>query len=61
MISEPRKYYTATQSAEIWKRWKRGDGLIEISRALGRRHSSVFAHMMPTGGIKPPPQQQLSR
>jgi IS30 family transposase len=56
-----RKYYTAAESAEVWERWKKGDGLIEISRALGRRHSSIFAHMMSTGGIKPPPQRRSAR
>lgn len=56
-----RKYYTAAERAEVWERWKRGDGLIEIGRALGRRHSSVFALMMPTGGIKPPPQRRSAR
>ena len=56
-----RKYYTAAERAEVWERWKRGEGLIEIGRALGRRHSSLFALMMPTGGIKPPTQRRSAR
>jgi hypothetical protein len=31
------KYYTAAERAEVWERWKRGEGLIEIGRALGRQ------------------------
>jgi IS30 family transposase len=49
-----RKYYSPTESAELWQRWKKGDGLESIARALGRSHSSVFAHMQPSGGIRPP-------
>ena len=56
-----RKYDTAAERAEVWERWKRGEGLIEIGRALGRRHSSLFELMMPTGGIRPPPQRRSAR
>ena len=53
-----RKYYSSAESAELWERWKRGDGLERIARALGRSHSSVFAHMQPSGGIRPPPRRR---
>ena len=46
--------YTAAQSAELWERWKQGAGLEAIARVLGKSHSSIFAHMYPTGGIRPP-------
>jgi len=49
-----RKYYTSAESAELWGRWKKGEGLESIARALGRSHSSIFAHMWPSGGIRPP-------
>ena len=56
------RYFTPAQSAEIWKRWKKGEGLKSISRALGRGgHSSIFAHMRHTGGIKPPPRHRSAR
>jgi IS30 family transposase len=55
------KYYTAAERAEVWERWKRGEGLIEIGRALGRRHSSLFERLMPTGGIRPPPPRRSAR
>ena len=57
-----RKYFTAAESAEIWERWKKGEGLKVISRALGGRwHSSIFAHMRPTGGIEPPRRRRSAR
>jgi IS30 family transposase len=46
--------FSAAQSAELWERWKEGSGLKSIARVLGKSHSCIFAHMYPTGGIKPP-------
>lgn len=53
-----RRYYTSAESAELWERWKKGEGLESIARALGRSHSSIFAHMRPSGGIRPPPRRR---
>src|SRR5258708_13787191 len=47
--------FSAGQSAELWERWKRGDGLKAIGRVLGKPSSCIFAHIKPSGGIKPPP------
>ena len=53
-----RKYhrvgFTAAQSAELWERWKKGEGLHAIGRVLGKPHSCIFNHLRPSGGIKPP-------
>ena len=53
-----RKYhrigFTAAQSAELWERWKKGEGLKSIGRALGKPSSCIFAHIRPSGGIMPP-------
>lgn len=53
-----RKYrrvgFTAGQSAELWERWKKGEGLKSIGRALGKPSSCIFAaHIRPSGGIMP--------
>jgi IS30 family transposase len=45
---------TATESAELWERWKRGEGLHAIGQVLGRGHTSIAAHIRPSGGIRPP-------
>ena len=47
---------TAAESAE-----KRGEGLNAIGRALGRSHNSIFAHLRPSGGIRPPARRRSSR
>ena len=47
------RYFTATESAQIWDRWQRGDGLKLIGRVFGKSSSSIFAHLRPHGGIRP--------
>ncbi len=46
--------FTAAQSADLWERWRKGEGLKSIGRVFGKTSSSVFAHIKPTGGIRPP-------
>jgi IS30 family transposase len=46
--------FTAAQSAELWERWKKGEGLKSIGRAFGKPSSCIFAHLRPSGGIVPP-------
>jgi IS30 family transposase len=53
-----RRFYTAAESAEIWDRLRRGEGLKSIGRVFGKSSSSIFAHIRPTGGIRPPPRRR---
>ena len=52
---------SAAESAELWERWKKGEGLHAIGQALGRGHTSIFAHIRPSGGIKPPARRRSVR
>jgi len=52
---------TAGESAEIWDRWQRGEALKLIGRAFGRYSSAIFAHLKPTGGIRPAPRRRAVR
>jgi IS30 family transposase len=45
--------FTAAQSSELWDRWREGEGLTSIGRALGKPSSCIFNHLRPTGGICP--------
>ena len=60
-----RKYrrvgFTAAQSAELWERWKKGEGLKAIGRVFGKPSSCIFAHIRPSGGIKPLPRRRSLR
>jgi len=57
-LRRKRRYFTATESAEIWDRWRKGQGLKFIGRAFGRGSSSIFNHLKPSGGIQPPPRRR---
>jgi IS30 family transposase len=46
--------FTLAQSAELWDRWQKGEGLKSIGRVLGKPSSCIFSHIKPTGGIRPP-------
>jgi hypothetical protein len=53
-----RRYCTASESAEIWDRWQKGEGLKSIGRVFGKSSGSIFSHICPTGGIRPPPRRR---
>ena len=53
--------FTAAESAEIWDRWQRGEGLKLIGRVFGRTSSAIFAHLKPHGGIRPVPRRRSRR
>lgn len=49
---------SAAQSAELWDRWKAGEGLKSIGRAFGTTSSCIFNHIRGSGGIRPPPRRR---
>jgi IS30 family transposase len=53
-----RRFYTPAESAEIWDRWQRGEGLKSIGRIFGKTSSCIFAHLRPYGGIRPKPRRR---
>ena len=53
MKQRPRIYYTETQKALMWERWRKGDSLQTIAQLFDRNHSSVQNIFSATGGITP--------
>jgi IS30 family transposase len=49
-----RTYYTDSQKALMWERWKQGWTLHEIGKLFDRHHRSVRQILAETGGIRPP-------
>jgi IS30 family transposase len=44
---------SAAQKTDIWRRWKAGESLHEIGRALGKDHGSIHFLLSQHGGIVP--------
>jgi IS30 family transposase len=58
MKCRPRIYYTETQKALMWERWKKGESLAKIAQLFDRNHSAVQGILARTGGIRPAPRQR---
>lgn len=54
MKQRRRIYYTESQKALMWERWKAGDTLHQIGKLFDRGHSSIQGILSATGGIQPP-------
>ena len=55
MKQRPRIYYTDSQKAIMWERWRKGESLQQIAQLFGRNHSSIQHILAETGGIQPTP------
>lgn len=53
MKQRHRIYYTESQKALMWDRWKAGDSLQQIAQLFDRNHSSIQRILAETGGIRP--------
>ena len=60
MKQRPRIYYTESQKALMWERWKKGESLHQIAALFDRNHSSIQRILAESGGIRPA-QRQRSR
>ena len=48
-----RRGLTAEGRAELWKRWKRGQSISDIGRALCKPPGSIYGYLSANGGIEP--------
>lgn len=60
MPQRPRIYYSESQKALMWDRWRKGDSLQKIAQRFDRNHSSVQRILLVTGGIEPPRRRRSS-
>lgn len=54
MKYKKRIYYTESDKALMWDRWREGDSLQVIAQLFDRSHGSVGGILSRTGGIRPP-------
>jgi IS30 family transposase len=58
MKQRPRIYYSESQKALMWERWRKGVSLQQIAQLFDRKHSSIQRILAETGGITPAPRQR---
>jgi transposase, IS30 family len=56
-----RTFYTETQKALMWERWREGETLHAIAQLFDRNHTSVQTILARTGGIRPPSRRRSAR
>lgn len=52
---------TGAQKRELWQRWKEGQSLSDIGRALGKHAASIYGIVSANGGFVPPSRQRAER
>ena len=60
MVTIVRRKYTVGERRELWERWKRGESVSDIGRALDRAPSSIHGAIRVYGGV-PPRERRRSR
>jgi IS30 family transposase len=53
-MASRRRQYSAGERRELWERWKRGESVSEIGRALERTASTIQRTIYRHGGVAPP-------
>ena len=61
MERNARTWFTPKQKAELWERWRSGQCVADIARALDRRNKSgVYRVLALNGGIAPVPRRRAA-
>jgi IS30 family transposase len=53
-----RRIYSAVERNELWERWRRGESISDIGRALDRAPVTIFCTLTERGGVAPPPRRR---
>ncbi len=53
--------YTAAERRELWERWKAGESVSDIARALDRSPRTIHYTLRERGGVCPPERQRARR
>jgi IS30 family transposase len=61
MKQRPRIYYSESQKALMWDRWRKGETIYQIARLFDRGHSSIQRILAEAGGIEPPQRHRASQ
>ncbi len=53
-MAQERPRFSASLKSELWRRWKNGQSLSEIARALGKFPGTIHGVVLANGGVVPP-------
>jgi IS30 family transposase len=53
-VARARRKYSAEERRELWARWRRGESVSEIARALDRAPGTIHCTLRKHGGVAPP-------
>ena len=51
MKQRPRRYFTDSEMAFVWARWRKGQSLNAIARELDRKHSTIQGALARSGHL----------
>jgi len=58
----PRRWgLSVAERTNLWERWKAGESMSDIARALGKQPGSIFTFLAVQGGIARPPRRRRAR
>lgn len=60
-MARKRRGYSAEERRELWERWKRGESISEIGRALERAPGTIHCAIREYGGVAPPERKRSPR
>ena len=58
MARRTRRSLSTTESVELWRRWRDGDSLSDIARALDRKPGTIYCFLTQAGGLSPRPSRR---
>ena len=58
--AERRWGLSLAEKADLWVRWKAGESMSDIGRALGKQPGSIFTFLAVQGGIVRPPRRRAA-
>jgi len=61
MKTKTRIKFTAQERADLWARWRQGESLSEIGRALERHAATIYSVLLTNGGYTPTPRARSAR
>jgi IS30 family transposase len=60
-MARARRSYSASERAELWERWKHGETVSTIARALDRAPGTIHCTLRERGGVAPSPRRRSAR